>query len=242
MQKISAIVPVYNEAECIEKTFAAVLEYLDKRPYYSFLFVNDGSTDKTKEIIESKINGLSSSRINLISYDNRQGKGYAVNKGVQYADGDYICFIDSDLAYSLDHLDMVVEKLEYFDVVIGCRHLTSDKVVGVKFSRMIAGKVFNILSNQILDLKFSDMQAGVKGFSRIAAKELFNRQDLTGFSFDAELLYLAKKLGFSIGEIPAKVSESHQYKFSKINLLKDSVKMFMDLLAIRINDLRGRYE
>jgi len=242
MTTISVILPVYNESECIEKTLYSVFDYLKTRPNYYFLFVNDGSTDETKQILESKILELKASHIQLISYENRQGKGYAVSKGVEYANGDYICFIDSDLAYSLEHLEELVEKLNIFDVVIGCRNMHPDSLQRVKFSRMVAGKVFNILSNKILNLKYRDMQAGLKGFKNHAAKELFKKQELTGFSFDAELIYLANKLGYTIGEILAKVSEKHQYKFSKVKLIKDSFRMLLDLLKIRFYDWTGRYE
>jgi|SRR6478672_8407067 len=242
MKKVSVVLPVYNESECIEKTLYSIYEYLKNSSNYHFIFVNDGSTDDTKNIIENKLNKLNTNYLSLISYPERKGKGFAVGYGVQYADGDYICFIDSDLAYSLEHLEELVEKLKVFDVVIGCRNLHPDSIRNVKFSRMIAGKVFNVLSNKILDLEYQDMQAGLKGFKSQVAKEIFKKQELTGFSFDAELLYLAKKLGYTIGEISAKVSEKHQYKISKVKLLKDSLQMFIDLLMIRFYDWTGRYE
>ncbi|HTL88123.1 MAG TPA: glycosyltransferase [Leptolyngbya sp.] len=239
--QVSIILPVYNEQACIRQTFAAILRYLETHPNFTFIFVNDGSTDRTKQILAAGIQITKSAQIHLVSYTPRAGKGYAIRRGVEYANGDLICFLDSDLAYSLSHLDQLVEKLKTHDVAIGSRSLAVSNQQEVKPSRKIAGKIFNFLSRKILDLQYSDMQAGLKGFRKSAAKKLFAYQTLTGFSFDVELIYLAENWGYSIGEIPAKVSERHQKKLSKVNLIQDSLKMLLDLLRIRFNDQFGRY-
>ncbi len=167
MVQVSVILPVYNEAKCIEKTLSSVLLFGQEKPNYNFIIVNDGSTDNTKEILERNLAITKASNVNLISYERNQGKGYAVRLGVSYAKGDYICYIDSDLAYSLEHLELVIEKLEYCDVVIGCRSLAANHFQTSRIVRMIAGKTFNILSRYILDLPFTDMQAGIKGFKKM---------------------------------------------------------------------------
>ncbi|MBR8838731.1 MAG: glycosyltransferase [Stigonema ocellatum SAG 48.90 = DSM 106950] len=242
MRKVSVILPVYNEAKCIEKTLKSIFRFAKNRPNFNFIFVNDGSTDKTKEILSKKLESAKTTNVKFISYEFNKGKGYAVKTGVKYADGDYICYMDSDLAYSLEHLDIIVEKLEYFDIVIGCRNLASSHIKGLSLMRKIAGKVFNLLSRIILDLPFSDMQAGIKGFKKDVAKELFKRQQIRGFSFDVELIYVAYKEGYDIGEIPVRVSAQHLYKKSKVNLFEDSIKMFFNLLQIRYKYMKGRYE
>lgn len=242
MIKISVILPVYNETECIAKTFELVLKFSRNHPNYQFIFVNDGSIDGTKELLEKKIKDAKKKKIILVSYEPNQGKGYAIKKGVESSLGDYICFIDSDLAYSLTHLEFLIDKLEVFDVVIGCRNLISDNFKRVKFIRRLAGKIFNIMSRCILSLNFSDMQAGLKGFRKDAAKNLFKKQTIRGFSFDVEIIYLAQKMGYSIGEIPAIVSTTHLSKSSKVNLVVDSLRMLRSLIQIKINDIRGLYE
>jgi glycosyltransferase involved in cell wall biosynthesis len=239
---VSVILPVYNEQSCIGSTFDAVLDYSRLHPTYQFIFVNDGSNDQTQRILEQRIAGAETEQIQLCAYPDRGGKGYAVRRGIENADGDYICFIDGDLAYSLDHLDLLVAKLQHYEMVIGCRGLVPGGDRGLNATRKVAGKIYNILSKRILNLRFIDMQAGLKGFQKQAARELFSRQALTGFSFDVELIYLAKKLGYAIGEIPAYVSVSHSRKISKVNLLMDSLKMLGDLFKIRLNDWLGRYE
>lgn len=242
MTTISVILPVYNEEKCISNTFASVVKFAKSQPNYDFVFVDDGSTDKTKEILETKIKIFSSLNISLISYQPHSGKGYAVKTGVLYANGDYICFLDGDLAYSLDHIDKIVAKLTDFDIVIGCRTLTKEQGNGFGFTRKLAGKIFNIISRQVLNLKFTDMQAGIKGFNKHAAKDLFKSQKMPGFAFDVELIYLGKKKGYTIGEIPAIVSKKHLKKDSKVNLFIHSLEMLLNLAQIRYNDTFGKYE
>jgi glycosyltransferase involved in cell wall biosynthesis len=242
MMKIAVILPVYNEANCIEQTLDRILEFSQKNHAYNFIFVNDGSTDNTLELIENKLESLPTHSIKLISYTPRRGKGYAVKKGGEYVDADCICFLDGDLAYSLEHLEPLVEKLEKFDVVIGCRNLDRENFKNLTILRKIAGKIFNLISRTILNLAYTDMQAGIKGFKKSAAHEIFKKQTITGFSFDAELLFLAKKKGYTIGEIPARVCRQHIYKASQVNIVKDSLKMLACLLKIRANERTGYYE
>lgn len=138
---VAVILPVYNEQAAIRRTFAAILEYLPTHPNYTFIFVNDGSCDRTKDIIYSGIAATQTKQIQLLSYHPNVGKGYAIQRGVEYADSDIICYLDSDLAYSLDHLDRLVQALRTHDVAIGCRSLVSGNSKDLKFSRKIAGRV-----------------------------------------------------------------------------------------------------
>lgn len=238
----SVILPIYNEQACIRQTFEAVLQYAEAHPADEFIFVNDGSTDQTVAVLQDCLAQSHSDRIRLISYRQRGGKGYAVRRGVEAARGAYICFIDGDLAYSLYHLDVMVSKLAVFEVVIGSRGLVAESNLGIQPMRRLAGKIFNLFSRRILNLQYVDMQAGLKGFQRSAARRLFSLQELTGFSFDVELIYLARKQGYEIAEIPAQVSVSHCQKRSKVNLVTDSLTMLKDLLRIRWNDWAGRYD
>lgn len=243
MVNISVILPVYNESQYINATFESVLEYSRNKPFYQFIFVNDGSTDDTQQILEKKIAETAQSHhISLICYEPNQGKGYAIKKGVESSIGDYICFIDSDLAYSLSHLDGLVNQLELFDVVIGCRTLIEDNFTRVKPLRLVTGKLFNLITQCILSLNFTDIQAGLKGFRKQAAQTLFQKQTIKRFCFDVELIYLAQKMGYTIGEIPALVSMTHFNKISKVDLLQDSVRMLQGLIKIKINDSLGLYE
>ncbi|HTL90213.1 MAG TPA: glycosyltransferase [Leptolyngbya sp.] len=238
--EVSVILPVYNEQTCIEKTFDAVLEYSRSHPSYHFLFVNDGSIDWTKPFLQSRINAAGRKEIQLLSYDCHAGKGYAIKRGLVHAQGDYVCYIDSDLAYSLDHLELLIAALQQFDIAIGCRRLIREQRLSL--SRRLVGRVFNLLSRGWLDLPYRDTQAGLKGFRREAMKVLFSKQTMNGFSFDVELIYIAKKCGYTIAEIPAIVSKEHQRKRSQVNLVSNSLEMLCDLLTIRFNDRDGKYD
>jgi dolichyl-phosphate beta-glucosyltransferase len=242
VEKVSVILPTYNEQSCIKTTFDAVLEYSRTHPNYYFLFVDDGSIDGTKRFLDLTLNATDTQQIQLLSYGFRGGKGYAVKQGIAHANGDYICYLDSDLAYSLEYLELLVAELQHVDIVIGCRSFDSRNAEGMNLSRKIAGRLFNSASRRLLNLPYRDMQAGLKGFKRDSARALFFKQTMTGFSFDVELIYLAMKYGYSIKEISAVVSDEHQRKSSKVNLLSDSFNMLIDLLEIKVNDRRGKYE
>jgi dolichyl-phosphate beta-glucosyltransferase len=238
---VTVVLPVYNEQSCIGQTFDAVVAFARRHPSYTFLFVNDGSTDHTRAILADRLKIAQMPQLQMLSYSPRAGKGFAIKTGMNYAEGDYLCYLDSDLAYSLEHLGALVECLEAQDVAIGSRSLVASNPAVLHWSRRLAGTVYNWISRAALGLGYRDMQAGLKGFRRDVAKELFAQQSLMGFSFDVELIYLAKRQGYRIGQIPAQVSKQHQQKVSKVNLLSDSLHMFKDLLQIRWNDLIGRY-
>jgi len=237
--KRSLIIPIYNEEKIIGNTLKELNAFLEQeKNHWEILLVDDGSTDNTLKIIKS----FKPRCFQIISYKKNKGKGYAIREGVKYSNWNYIYFIDSDLAYSLNHLFFMSEKLKDFDLVIGCRKFDSVKVENISLIRKLFGAGFNFLSRIILNLKFRDMQAWLKGFKKSVAKDLFKMQKINGWSFDVELIYLAKKRGYTIKEIPARVSPTHSYEVSQISLFKDSIKMFFSLIFIKINNLLGKYD
>lgn len=243
MRKIDVVIPVYNEEKIIKKTLGEVLRFLEKNPNFTFIFVSDGSKDNTIYIIKEFIEKSNQDKIRLISYSQNKGKGNAIKVGVNNAKGDFICFIDVDLAYSLEHLNLLCKKLEENQVVIGHRVSSSPNYLShVRPIRRLSGRVFNFLSRTILKLTFKDMQAGIKGFKKEVAHDLFNKQRILDFSFDTEIIYIAKKRKYSIIEVPAKLSEEHSYRASKVNLFKDSLKMFFSIIKIKLNDSKGYYD
>lgn len=236
---ISLIVPAYNEEKIIVKTLKKLEFFLkNEKDKWEILIINDGSTDNTLEILEN----YKPKFFKIVSYKKNKGKGFAIKKGVEEATKDYICFIDSDLAYSFDNLKILLSYLENFDVVIGSRNLETDNHKNISTLRRIFGKGFNILSNIILGYKIKDTQCGLKAFKKQAAKDLFSKQTLNGWGFDTEILYLAKKKKYKIKEVRAMVLKKYGAQESKINFLKDPIKMFLDLLKIRLNDICKKYE
>lgn len=240
--RTNVILPVYSESGLIDSTFRAVEAFAKEHPEYTFTFVDDGSPDRTAKMIRALIaTSASAGQIALHAYTPNRGKGAAVKAGIDLAQTPLVIFTDGDLAYSLDHLPKMVEALERHDVVIGSRGLVARSERNTTLLRRVMGWTFNKCARVILGLGYSDTQAGLKGFRTPAAKAIFARQRLGGFAFDVELVFLARRLGYSVGEIPAHVSEQHSYKVSKVHMLKDPIRMFGALLKVRLNAMLGRY-
>jgi dolichyl-phosphate beta-glucosyltransferase len=239
MIEVSIILPVYNEAACIGETLETVRQYALAHPDSQFIFIDDGSTDQSLAIMQDFVSQNDCTRIVVVSHSPNQGKGFAIKQGLKFCDGNYVCFIDSDMAYSLSHLELLVEKLQSSDIAIGARTLVSTGW-NTTFRRLLS-QTFNLFCRYALSLPFRDMQAGIKGFRRSVATELFGQLEIQRFAFDVELLHLARKRGFSIGEIPAEVSRAHLGTSSNFNLLRDSWEMLLNLARILLKDLRGGY-
>jgi glycosyltransferase involved in cell wall biosynthesis len=240
---VDVILPVYNEAGLIRRTFEAVEAFALGHPEYGFTFVDDGSSDDTGRTLRTLIAGtdVPERRLRLISYAPNRGKGRAVREGIERSESPIVLFTDGDLAYPLDHLPRLVEALGRADVVIGSRSLVARAERNTTLPRRVMGWAFNRCARVVLGLRHRDTQAGLKGFRSGAARAIFARQRLGGFAFDVELVYLARRLGFTVAEVPAFVAEGHSYKRSKVNLLRDPATMFGALLQVRLNALRGRY-
>ncbi len=234
MAKVSLVIPVYNQGSAIEKNIAKLSDFAESRDI-EILFVNDGSTDNTEGIILRNL----THRIHLLSFKKNRGKGFAVRKGMLRADGDFLVFTDADLPYSFYDIEQVISALRKYDIVIGSRASAMSRVNKERGTRHVLGVTFNFLSRIILGHNFMDTQAGLKGFaSRI--KEIFSLQKINNFSFDAELLFIAKKKGCRIKEIPLTLTE-HSYHPINLQWISQIIKMFFSMFAIRLNNLLGRY-
>lgn len=237
MYKASVILPVYNESAIIDKTVLAITAYAQQHPDYYFLFVNDGSTDNTAELINNKLNGAGN--VALKNLEKNVGKAEAIRLALANLNSDYIVFTDGDLAYSLDHIDKVIEALKNSDIAIGNRKL--GETHPQKAQRYVAGEAFNWLARKMLGLPYTDTQAGIKGFTRDAAHKLFALNRIKDFSFDAELLYIAKLKGYKVSLIPARVDQEHKHSPSNIRVLRDSPGMFLSLIKIIFYRIGGKY-
>jgi len=236
--EMAVILPVYNAAKQIAQVVEEVRDFASVRPEYSFIFVDDGSTDDTRTVIANAIKGIAN--VSLTGYEVNRGKGYAVRFGFGSIDARSYCFTDSDLAYPLELLDTIRAELSCYDVVIGSRKLLQ-RPRRPNLLRHLLGEGYNYLMRLTLGLPYRDTQAGLKGFNREVIERILPKLTICGFGFDAELLYIASKEGYSIQEIAVQERETHNYKTGKIKLSKDSLRMFRDLLRVRANDLMGRY-
>jgi len=236
--KISLIIPVYNEEKIIKSTLEKLHAFVKKeKDDLEILIINDGSTDNTLEIIED----FKPKFFKIISCKKNKGKGFAIKRGVKEAFGDYICFTDADLAYSFDNLKSILSQLKFFDVTIGSRSLHTDNHESIKILRRIVGRGSSMVSNALLRYNIRDTQCGLKAFKKNVAKDLFSKITIKGFYFDPEILYIARKRGYAIKEERVVVLKNHQSRISKVNVLKDSIRCFLDLLIIKLNDIRGKY-
>ncbi len=233
---ISVVIPAYNEEKRIKDSLLKILRYLKKKRYsFEIIFVDDGSTDNTVKIVRS-IN----SNIRILKNKKNYGKGYSVKKGMKNAVYNLILFTDADLATPIEELDKLIKPInEGYDIAIASRNLPmSDLVVKQPFYRQILGKGFPLIVNFFFNLGIKDTQCGFKLFKAKAAKKIIRLQKNWGFSFDVELLYIAKKQGMRIKEVPARWIDKAG---SKVSPIKDALKMFIDILKIKYNSAAGRY-
>ncbi len=229
---VSLIIPAYNEEKEIGRTLTYCQRYLSYHfPEYQLIAVDDGSMDDTVEEAR-RVRG-----VNILSYPQNRGKGYAVRQGMQLANGDAVFFTDADLPYSLGHLTTALRLIETgADVVIGCR---DRERAGYPPVRKILSRGCQALSARVLQSESYDMQCGFKGISRRAVREILPMMQIDDFGFDMELLYLAEKYGMNIRSIPVTIREHR--RSSRVHCLSDSCRMAKDMLKIRQMDREKRY-
>jgi glycosyltransferase involved in cell wall biosynthesis len=224
---LSVVIPLYNEVMRLEN-LSKVYAYLKKAKLsFEVILVNDGSADGTLR----KIEDLSKKyKFTVISYSKNRGKGYAIKKGVAVAGGDYILFTDIDLSVPIGEFNRFLRHLETGDILIGSRRLSNSKIKRRQsFLRENLGRIFTFLSAMMLGLRVSDFTCGFKCFPK-AAKNLFKKQRIDRWGFDCEILFLAKRMGFKIREIPVDWSNDPK---SKVSLPKDIISSIWDLCKIR---------
>jgi len=233
---LSLVIPAYNEASRIGATLHLVEPYLAAQSYTSeIIVVDDGSEDDTVELVKSLYPS-----VQVIQYQPNRGKGYAVRTGMEAASGAYKVFYDADGSTPIEELEKLWPRFDDgADIVIGSRSLPdSDVQVRQHVIRESMGRIFNRFVKFLMGLKFIDTQCGFKGFTRASADLVFARQTCMRFSFDAEILYIALKHGLRVDETPVCWYNSPD---SRVNIIMDSARMIVDLVKVRIADLRGKY-
>lgn len=205
MPFLSVIIPAYNEERRIFKILEAAEDYLVGQNFdYEIIVVNDGSEDKTVEVAKSHSSGFKNFLI--IDNKNNQGKGAAVKQGMLAAKGDFRLFADADNSTPFEEFEKFIPFLqENYEVVFASRALKDSQVEKPQnFLKVFLGRLGNLLIRKILKLNITDTQCGFKCFKAMAAQEIFSQQKISGWSFDAEILVLAKKLGFKFKEVPVR--------------------------------------
>jgi dolichyl-phosphate beta-glucosyltransferase len=236
---ISIIIPVFNEEKRIPKSFEAIANFTKSYSEETeVLLVDDGSWDLTVKTAESFKNKMN---LKIVSHKTNMGKGAAIRTGVGAASGEKILFTDIDLSVPITLLDSFNQAFsEDVDIVIGSREHPESKIEVKQFwLREMAGYSFTVLTNAVLQVGATDFTCGFKMFRREAARKIFSKQLIKRWAFDAETLFLAKKYGFEVKEVPVIWKHSEG---SKVRFPQDLIDSFFGLLQIRLNDLMGKYE
>ena len=238
---LSVIIPAYNEEIHISKTLLDINRYLSKKRYsYEILVINDGSKDRTVEVIENLKNKIKNLKlIDNIDNNENHGKGYVVKKGMLEAKGNYRLFMDADNSTNIDYLESFFTYFqEGFDIVIGSIGVKGSQIIKKsELHRRILGNLSKYLIRIVTIWEIHDTQRGFKCFTSKAAKELFVRQTINRYGFDIEILVIAKRLGFKIKELPVIWNNLSGSKVSLISY----VQTLVELIKIKYNLIRKRY-
>lgn len=239
IQKISLVIPCYNQSAVIYPSLQKIQAYLDQQRFaYEIIAVNDGSEDDTLKYLKQAQEDFG---ITVISYRDNRGKGAAIREGVARATGSVVGFLDADLAIPIEELDKFLESLARGkDITIASRFLSDSTVrIPVLFYRRILEKVFQMLRSIVLgNPAVRDTQCGFKFFTYEFAEKIFPKSKINRFAFDAELIFLAQKFGFSVEEIPIALQNPSK---TSLRILRDSFSMAWDLLRVRLWEWRRAY-
>lgn len=236
---LSVIVPAYNEGARLASSVAAIQTHLrDASIDFELLVVDDGSIDDTPTVLAALRGSCPCLRV--LRHGENRGKGHAVRSGVAAARGRFIMFIDADLTIPIEIAGQMIRALESgYDMVVASRwHPDSGYAVRPPLYRRVMGRVFRWYVRALIVSDVRDTQCGCKAYRREVALDLFGRQRIEHFSFDAEVIFLASRAGYRIMEVPATL---RHHDSSSIRPLRDMPIMLRDLLRIRLNDARGLY-
>jgi len=235
----SIVLPAFNESERIAATIENIFTFAAKKSWQTeIIVVNDGSTDDTVEVVRRC--AATRPGLRLLQNPGNRGKGYSVRHGMLQAQGEILLFSDADLSSPIAEAEKLFAAIAAgADIAIGSRWLKTElQLRRQPLYRQIYGRIFNLALHLILGLQFKDTQCGFKAFTRRAAHALFPLQKIERWGFDPELLYLAKRLHLRVEEVP--VAWAHR-EGTRINPLRDGMRMFVEMLQIRWNGLRGDY-
>ncbi len=238
--QLSIVIPAYNECARLEATLDRVMSTVSELGWDAeVLVVDDGSTDGTPEIVEHWM--ATHERLHLVKNPGNRGKGYSVRNGLLQAAGDIVMFTDADLSAPMEEAERLMEAIaDGADVAIGSRWMDRTRqTIHQPLYRQIFGRCFNWITRTVMGLPFKDTQCGFKAFKREAAQVIFRLQTIERWGFDPEILFIARKLRYTIREVP--VTWGHDER-SRMSYLKDGMKMLEEMAMIRANSVAGRYD
>ena len=239
MPTYSIIIPAYNEGARLGTTLDRVLNYVAAQRWDAeVIVVNDGSSDQTPDLVRSY--AQTHPALRLLENPGNRGKGYSVRNGMLHAGGEILLFSDADLSSPIEEAPKLFGAIRSgADIAIGSRWLQPElQAHRQSVLRQFYGRIFNLALRILLGLNFKDTQCGFKAFTRKAAQTIFPLQEIERWGFDPELLYLARRSGLKVKEVAVVWSHSEG---TRINPLRDGMRMFAELLKIRWNALTGKY-
>jgi glycosyltransferase involved in cell wall biosynthesis len=236
----SIVIPAYNEEPRLAATLNSVLAYVHAHAWDAeVLVVNDGSRDRTVEIVQTF--AAKDPILRLVQNPGNRGKGYSVRHGMLNSRGRIVLFTDADLSSPIEEAPKLFAALDDgADIAIGSRWLRSETQTHRQpLHRQLFGRIFNVLLRTILGLPFADTQCGFKAFKRPAVDAIFPLQKIERWGFDPEILFLARKFKFKVKEVPIAWGHSGD---TRINPLVDGSRMVQEMLRIRWNNMTGKYD
>ncbi len=237
---LSIVIPAHNEETRLPPSLAQINAYLQRQDYaFEVIIVENGSADRTFAVAKEFADAFSHIRV-IQSPDNLRGKGLAVKQGMLAANGEWRFICDADLSMRIEDIARFLPPASAgCDVIIASREAPGAQRVDEPEYRHMIGRINNwIIKLAALD-DFEDTQCGFKMFRRSAALDLFGVQKMNGIGFDVELLYIAKRRGYKIKEVPI---TWYYDPYSTMRLWDDSVNMLREIWEIRRNWRRGDYE
>ena len=238
--RLSVIIPAYNEERRLPATLKDVGNYLQRQDYdYEIIVVNDGSKDKTAEIVRTFEQDIKNLR--LIDNKENHGKGWVVRRGMLEAKGDFRLFMDADNSITINQIEKIWPYFSQgYDIVIGSRDVAGAVLDPPQpWFRIMVGNVFNLMTQILAGLwGIWDTQCGFKALAAKAASDILPKCRIDRWAFDPEILKIGKKMGYKIKEIPVTWKNDPESKVK----LKGMIRMAFDLLKIRWNLISGRYK
>lgn len=229
MRKISIVVPFFNEEKIIREKIHEINKYCDKHfNNYEIIFVNDGSSDRSGEIVKKFIKPFSN--LHIITYEKNYGRGEAIRKGLRVANGEVVGYIDSDLEIKLKYIDVVLKNISQYDIIIASKFV-KNAIVDTPKIRRVSSELYNKITKLLLNSKISDHQAGFKFFKKDVIKKLLPLTNEKGWLWDTEVLYLAQRKHYNILEIP--ITISYGYRKMRLSFFSDFLKLPFVILGLK---------
>jgi dolichyl-phosphate beta-glucosyltransferase len=235
----SIVIPAYNEGVRLRPTLHALIRHMQEQNWDAeILVVNDGSIDDTAQIVREY--GKSNPQVLLVENPGNRGKGFSVRNGMLHARGDICLFSDADLSSPITEAQKLFDAIaQGADIAIGSRWLRAElQTERQPLYRQAFGRIYNLALRILLGLRFADTQCGFKAFRRDAAQRIFPLQRIERWGFDPEILFLARRAGLRVEEVPVLWAHSEG---TRLHPFRDGLRMFLEAVRIRWYAMTGEY-